>query len=564
MLKLAGGLLFVVGRDLTHVKTLEDLQATLHLGHGPLQGARGLLGLGHHGHIEMRQAVIARELDALGVDHDQANILGKRAHEQSRDDGVDHDRLTGTRGTGDQQVGHLGEVGDDRRTLGIATDGQLERTALHIGQHVAQVDVLALAIGDLDTHERRAGDRGKDTNRLSCERKRDIVLEARNLAHALALARLQLKGRHRGAGDPADHAGAAAKLKQGRLQRLGSLLQLLVRRRSGSRLRVGMQNLKWRKFEAVLFFALVICGAAVRSPIAGRSRFDSTQGRRIGNLGMLQEVGDLRCCRDRIHGKRRLGLVDLIGVVFHRKLTGYLVALCMATRQQSCLCGLNRSLVVFVITLGELNLAIGPRRVGLTRIELRRGFALLGMTARQQRRLSALGLHGIRYVDKRIFVHVLIVQNRIDFATHNRSHGRIGALLTKNAQMRTGDTRHRQGLIVTPRTRVDVGTTALGKICRTVAGRAQNAAHRKANDDQAHDDKAQQDYHRDRLTQGILQRTRNKRTDVATRGGQILRREHKVTRVARTRHHQRKNGDGGDKDHGSARDRANVERRVLA
>ena len=44
MLKLASSLLFVVGRDLTHVETLEDLQATLHLGHSPLQSARGLLG----------------------------------------------------------------------------------------------------------------------------------------------------------------------------------------------------------------------------------------------------------------------------------------------------------------------------------------------------------------------------------------------------------------------------------------------------------------------------------------------------------------------------------------
>ena len=218
MLKLAGGLLFVIGRDLAHVKALEDLQAALHFGHRPLQGTRGLLGLGHYGDVKMRQTVIACKLDALGVDHDQANVLGKGAHEQGCDDGVDHDRLTGTRGTGDQQVGHLGEVGDDRRALGVAADGELERTALHIGQHVAQIDVLALAVGNLDTNERGAGDRGKDTNRLGGERKRNIVLEARNLAHALALARLQLKGRHRGAGDPADHAGTAAKLKQGGLQ----------------------------------------------------------------------------------------------------------------------------------------------------------------------------------------------------------------------------------------------------------------------------------------------------------------------------------------------------------
>ena len=325
-----------------------------------------------------------------------------------------------------------------------------------------------------------------------------------------------------------------------------------------------MQDFEWRKLKAILFFALVIRGGIDRSPIARSRRLGSARDSRIGNLGMLQEVGNLRCCRDRIHGKRRLGLVDLIGVVFHRKLTGYLVALCMATRQQSCLCGLNRSLVVLVIALGEFNLAIGPRRVRLTRIEIRRSLALLGMAARQQRRLSALSFHGIGHVDKRILVLVVIVQNRVHIVAHDRGHGSIGALLTKNAQVRTGNAGHRQGLIVTPRTRVNIGTTALGKIGRTVASRAQNAAHRKADDDQAHNDKAQQDYHRDRLTQGILQRTRNKRTDVATRSGQILRREHKIARVARTRHHQRENGDDGNKDHGAARDRANVERRVLA
>ena len=113
---------------------------------------------------------------------------------------------------------HLGEVGDNRRALGVAADGELERTALHIGQHVAQIDVLALAVGNLDTNERGAGDRREDAHRLGGKRKRNIVLEARDLAHALALTGLQFKGRHRGAGDPADHAGTAAKLKQGGLQ----------------------------------------------------------------------------------------------------------------------------------------------------------------------------------------------------------------------------------------------------------------------------------------------------------------------------------------------------------
>ena len=277
---------------------------------------------------------------------------------------------------------------------------------------------------------------------------------------------------------------------------------------------------------------------------------------------MLQEVGNLRCGRDGIHGKRRLGLVDLIGVVFHRKLAGYLAALCMATRQQSCLCGLNRTLVVLVIALGELNLAIGPRRVGLTRIELRRRLALLGMAARQQRGLGSLGFNRLGYVDKRIIV-LVIIQNRVDIATHDRGHRGVSPLLAQNAQVRTGDAGNRQGLFIAPRARIDIGTSTLGKIGSAIACGAQNATHRKADNDQTNDDKPQQDNHGDRFTQGVLQGTCDKGANVAARHGKVLRRKHKVARIARARHHQRKNGDDSDKDHGAARNRAHVERGVL-
>ena len=279
-----------------------------------------------------------------------------------------------------------------------------------------------------------------------------------------------------------------------------------------------MQDFERRKLKAVLFFALVIRGGIVRSPIARSRRLGSARNSRIGNLGMLEEIRNLRGGRDGIHGKRRFGLVDLGRIVLHRKLAGHLTALCLTSRQQGGFSSLERGLVVLVIALGKLNLALGPRRVGLTRIELGSRLALLGMTARQQRGLSALGLHGIGHVDKRILVLVVIVQNRVRIVAHDRGHGSVGDLLTKNAQVRTGNAGHRQSFVVTPRTRVDVGTTALGKIGRTVAGRAQYAAHRKADDDEANDGQTQQDHHRDRLTQSLLQRARNKRTDIATRG----------------------------------------------
>ena len=325
-----------------------------------------------------------------------------------------------------------------------------------------------------------------------------------------------------------------------------------------------MQNLERRKLEAVFFFNLIICGGSVRSPIANSRRLGRARGRRIGDLRMLQEVGNLRSCRNRVHGKRRLGLINLGRIIFHRKLAGHLTALGMTARQQGRLGTLDWSLIVLVIALGKLNLALGPRRIGFTCIEFGRGLALLGVAARQQRRLGALGLYSIGYVDKRVLILVLIVQNRINLAAHNRSHSSIGTLLTQNAQVRTGNTGDRKGFIVTPRARVDVGTTALGKIGCTVTCGAQDATHRKADDNQADDDKAQQDHHRNRLTQGILQRACDKGTDVASRAGKILRRKHKLARIARARNHQRQNGNHSHEDHGATSDRTHVKRRVLA
>ena len=230
LLELAGRLLLVEGRDLAHADALEDLEAALHLGDRPLQGARRLLGLRDDGHVEVRQAVVGRELDALGVDHDEADVFGEGAHEQAHEDGGDDDGLARARGAGDEQVRHLGEVGDHGLALGIAAERELERPARHVGQDVAEGDGLARAVGDLDAHVRGAGDGREDAHGVRGEREGDVVLEARDAAHALALARLDLERRDRGAGDPPDDAGVEAELLKRCLQRFCCLLKLGVRR----------------------------------------------------------------------------------------------------------------------------------------------------------------------------------------------------------------------------------------------------------------------------------------------------------------------------------------------
>ena len=59
MLEYSRRLLLIERRDLADPQALKHLEAPLHFGHRPLQGARRLLGLRHDGNIQVRQPIVA-------------------------------------------------------------------------------------------------------------------------------------------------------------------------------------------------------------------------------------------------------------------------------------------------------------------------------------------------------------------------------------------------------------------------------------------------------------------------------------------------------------------------
>jgi hypothetical protein len=75
-LDLAGphGLVEVV--DVLEAEGGEVVVARVHLAHDPLQGLGGLLGVGDDRRDEVRDALVRRELDPLGVDEDSAPRRG--------------------------------------------------------------------------------------------------------------------------------------------------------------------------------------------------------------------------------------------------------------------------------------------------------------------------------------------------------------------------------------------------------------------------------------------------------------------------------------------------------
>ena len=117
----------------------------------------------------MRDAIVDRELEHLGVDHDEAALLRREPVEQRQDHGVDRHRLARAGGAGDEQVRHAGEIGDHR----LAADGLAEadrkllvrRLEICGFQHLAQVHGLAGLVRQLDADgiaARDDGDAGRD------------------------------------------------------------------------------------------------------------------------------------------------------------------------------------------------------------------------------------------------------------------------------------------------------------------------------------------------------------------------------------------------------------------
>ena len=121
--RLAFGLGFrearIVAVDVAHAELGHALVAFLHLAHRPFERDHRLLRIGDHRREQMRDAVIDREFEHLGIDHDQPALVGAQPVDQRQDHGVDGNRFAGAGGAGDQQMRHAREIDDHR----LAADG---------------------------------------------------------------------------------------------------------------------------------------------------------------------------------------------------------------------------------------------------------------------------------------------------------------------------------------------------------------------------------------------------------------------------------------------------------
>ena len=169
---------------MTEAELRQVVVARIHLFDNPLEGIRGLLGIGDDRRDQVRNAFVGGELHALGIDEDHAHLIGRRAHEHRGDECIDATGLAGSRGSRDEQMGHLGKVGDDVASLDILAESNSHRMVLIGGhgrpEHVTEADQLTIGVGDLDANRTLARNRTEDAHLGARHRVRDVATQGRD------------------------------------------------------------------------------------------------------------------------------------------------------------------------------------------------------------------------------------------------------------------------------------------------------------------------------------------------------------------------------------------------
>ena len=182
--------------QVAHRVVREQLVPLEHLADRPGKRSSGLFGIGDNRDEQLGDAVIDAQLDHLGVDHQEPHLFGGGLKEQGDDDGVDADRFSGTGRTGNQQMGHLSNVGN-RDVSGDVPPQCGGQMALRIAEHIRIYDLpdgdrRDHLVRDLNAHRRLVGDWGFNAHPCGCEVERDVVGQAGDLADLDPGRRLEL------------------------------------------------------------------------------------------------------------------------------------------------------------------------------------------------------------------------------------------------------------------------------------------------------------------------------------------------------------------------------------
>ncbi len=171
--------------------------ALLHLLDQVLERVGGHPRAGDHRREQVRDRLVVVELDLLGVDQHEADLVRRGAQQDRGEHRVHACGLAGAGGAGDEQVRHLGQVGADRAAGDVLAQphGQRRPVRRRLLEDVAEVDDPPARVRHLDPDRLLARDRRQDADVGGGQRVGEVVLELRDLRHLRAGREPQLVAR---------------------------------------------------------------------------------------------------------------------------------------------------------------------------------------------------------------------------------------------------------------------------------------------------------------------------------------------------------------------------------
>ena len=265
---------------------------------GVAQSVGGEFGLGDDGREEVRDSLVHAQLDALGIDQDQAHLLRRCLVEHRHDHGVDGHGFAAASGSSDEHVGHRGEVGDDDAAVDVFAHGEGELASdggkVFRLDDVAQPDGFALVVRHLNADGAFAG-HALDEDGFSAGGKAKVFGKAGDAAVFDAGVGAEFEGSDDRAGIDLDDLADHVELRAFFHQRLGC-----VRGASSSRTGEG-SSLRWSR---------VLGGR--RNPLtvfrSNRDALDSVSARSPIEMGVGSPALGTGS-RNQLRARRRGGLV---------------------------------------------------------------------------------------------------------------------------------------------------------------------------------------------------------------------------------------------------------------
>ena len=114
----------VIGGKTFDPLLLQQPVAALHLLDGPQQGPARHFRFNDHRMQQMGNVLIDRQLDPLGIDHEQPHLIRGCLEKDGGDNGIDGHPLPGPGGAGNEEMGHAGYIGNNRMADNVEAESQ--------------------------------------------------------------------------------------------------------------------------------------------------------------------------------------------------------------------------------------------------------------------------------------------------------------------------------------------------------------------------------------------------------------------------------------------------------